>query len=163
MIQVGARSMYNDALLAAVGRAGRPIMLKRAMAASIEELLAAADFIAANGNSDVILCERGIRTYGRITRNTCDLAGVAALNLLTRLPVLVDPSHSTGQRVLVPPVSRAAVAVGADGLLVEMHPEPRRALSDGLQSLTFDEFHEMMRSLEPYIDLRRQERVATAT
>jgi 3-deoxy-7-phosphoheptulonate synthase len=160
MIQVGARSMYNAALLAAVGRCGRPVLLKRGMTASVEELLQSAELIAATGNSNIVLCERGIRTYGRLTRNTCDLGAVAVLNLLTRLPVIVDPSHATGQTVLVPVLSRAAVAVGADGLMVEMHPAPKGALSDGLQSLTFDEFRLMMQSLQPYIALRTKNALA---
>jgi 3-deoxy-7-phosphoheptulonate synthase len=159
IIQVGARSMFNLALLAAVSRSGRPVLLKRGMTAAIEEWLQAAEALAANGNPHVILCERGIRTFGRLTRNTCDLAAVAVLNQVTRLPVIVDPSHSTGQRVLIPAVARAAVAIGADGLLIEVHPAPAAALSDGLQSLSFEGFGTMMRSLQPHLELWKQERV----
>ena len=159
IIQIGTRSMFNPALLAAVSRSGRPVLLKRGMTAAVEEWLEAAEALVAHGNPNVILCERGIRTFGRLTRNTCDLTAVAVLNQLTRLPVIVDPSHASGQRVLVPAIARAAVAIGADGLLIEVHPSPREALSDGLQSLSFQEFETMMRSLEPHIELWKQERV----
>ena len=158
-IQVGTRSMYNAALLAAVSRAGRPVLLKRGMTAPLEHLLEAADYIASNGNPNVILCERGIRTFGRLTRNTCDIAAVAVLNQITRLPVIVDPSHATGRRSVVPLVARAAVAIGADGLLVEVHPTPKRALSDGMQSLTPSQFEDMMCDLDPHISLWEQSRI----
>ncbi len=153
IIQVGTRSMYNAALLAAVSRSGRAVLLKRGMTAPVEDLLQAAEYLVANGNPNVILCERGIRTFGRLTRNTCDLASVALLSQITRLPVIVDPSHATGRRSLIPPLSRAAVAIGADGLIVEVHPKPERALSDGGQSLTLDDFNDMMLELEPYLAL----------
>jgi len=159
IIQVGSRGMFNASLLAAVSRSGRPVLLKRGMTATVEEWLQAAEVLAANGNPHVILCERGVRTFGRLTRNTCDLAAVAVLNQLTRLPVIVDPSHATGQSVLIPAVARAAVAIGADGLLVEVHPSPNEALSDGLQSLSCDEFEIMMHSLEPHLQLWKQDRV----
>jgi 3-deoxy-7-phosphoheptulonate synthase len=151
IVQVGARSMENAALLSAVSRCGRPVLLKRGITATLEELLAVAEYVVANGNPDVILCERGIRTFGTLTRNTCDIGAVAVLNQLTRLPVIVDPSHATGRRHLVPPLARAAVAVGADGLMVEVHPAPPSALSDGGQSLSFAQFQAMMHELQPHL------------
>lgn len=160
IIQVGTRGMANAALLAAVSRCGRPVLLKRGMVAAIEELLEAAECLAANGNPNVILCERGIRTFGRLTRNTCDLVAVPLLNHLTHLPVIVDPSHSTGRSRLVPAVARAAVAIGADGLLVEVHTCPREALSDGLQSLAIPRFGQMMWELAPYFALWKEARAA---
>jgi 3-deoxy-7-phosphoheptulonate synthase len=160
IIQVGARSMENAALLAAVGRCGRPALLKRGLTATIEELLAAAEYLASAGNPDIILCERGIRTFGALTRNTCDIAAVAVLNCLTRLPVIVDPSHATGRRCLVPPLARAAVAIGAAGLMVEVHPRPPSALSDGGQSLGFAQFERMMLDLQPYLALWTQSQLS---
>jgi 3-deoxy-7-phosphoheptulonate synthase len=154
IMQIGARSMDNYSLLEAVGRCGRPVLLKRGLCAKIEDLLRSAQVIIENGNPDVILCERGIRTFETATRNTFDVAAVAVLNAVSHLPVIVDPSHAAGIRELVPPLSRAAVAIGADGLLVEVHPAPERALSDGGQSLTPAQFRSMMRELSPYIDLR---------
>ncbi len=118
-----------------------------------------AEYIVAHGNPNVILCERGIRTFETATRNTCDLAAVAVLDELTHLPVIVDPSHATGKRSLVPALSRAAVAIGADGLIVEVHPCPEKAMSDGAQSLHLDEFERMMQELKPYISLWRESRV----
>lgn len=161
IIQIGARSMENLSLLAAVARAGRPILLKRGLTATIEELLESAEFVAARGNPNIILCERGIRTYGTITRNTCDIAAIPVLNLLTRLPVVLDPSHATGRRTLIAPIARAGVAIGADGLLVEVHPSPATALSDGSQSLDFSEFDDMIRTLDPWIALWRESRTMT--
>jgi len=158
LIQVGTRSMENVALLAALSRCRRPVLLKRAMVASLEELLEAAEYLLANGNPNVILCERGIRTFGKLTRNTCDIVAVPLLHQLTHLPVIVDPSHATGRRSLVPPLARAAVAIGADGLLVEVHPSPEKALSDGVQSLSIPQFTRMMRGLEPYVRLWEEER-----
>lgn len=157
MIQVGTRSMGNASLLAALCRCRRPVLLKRGMVASVEELLEAAEYLLANGNPNVILCERGIRTFGKLTRNTCDIVAVPLLHQLTHLPVIVDPSHSTGRRSLVPALARAAVAIGADGLLVEVHPSPERALSDGVQSLSIPGFACMMRRLEPYLRLWAEE------
>ena len=119
-----------------------------------------AEYIVAHGNSNVILCERGIRTFETATRNTCDITAIALLNELSHLPVILDPSHATGKRSLVPALSRAGVAIGADGLLVEVHPQPEKAMSDGAQSLNFDQFANMMRDLEPYIGLWKQARVA---
>jgi len=158
IIQVGTRSMQNAALLAALSRCRRPVLLKRGMVASVEELLQAAEALLANGNPSVILCERGIRTFGRLTRNTCDLVAVPLLHQLTHLPVIVDPSHATGRRCLVPALTRAAVAIGADGLLVEVHPSPETALSDGVQSLAIPQFERMMRRLAPYLELWAEER-----
>ncbi|MHB1134374.1 MAG: 3-deoxy-7-phosphoheptulonate synthase [Chloroflexota bacterium] len=135
ILQVGARNMNNFSLLAAVGEMQKPVLLKRGMMATIEELLMAAEYILARGNHRVILCERGIRTFETATRNTFDVSAIPALKALTHLPVIADPSHSTGKRDLVLPVSLAAVAAGADGLLVEVHPDPAHALCDGAQSL----------------------------
>jgi 3-deoxy-7-phosphoheptulonate synthase len=162
ILQIGARNMQNFALLKTLGRCGRPVLLKRGMSSTIKELLMSAEYIVAHGNSQVMLCERGIRTFETVTRNTCDLAAVAALNELTHLPVILDPSHATGKRSLVPAVSRAAVAIGADGLLVEVHPAPEKALSDGAQSLDPKQFAAMMLDLAPYIKLWEQSRMPEA-
>ena len=143
ILQIGARNMQNFPLLMAAGRVQRPIMLKRGIAATIEEWLMAAEYIVSSGNPQVILCERGIRTFERYTRNTLDLTAVPLLHRLTHLPVIVDPSHATGKRWLVRPMAVAAVAGGADGIMVEVHPKPDDALSDGEQSLTFEQFAEM--------------------
>lgn len=160
VLQTGARNMQNIALLKALGPCGRPVLLKRGMSSTIKELLMSAEYILAHGNSNVILCERGIRTFETATRNTCDLTAVAVLNELTHLPVVVDPSHSTGKSSLVPPLCRAAVAIGADGLLVEVHPCPEKAFSDGAQSLSIPRFQAMMRELKPYLELWKQARLA---
>jgi 3-deoxy-7-phosphoheptulonate synthase len=166
IMQVGARNMQNFMLLKALGKCGRPVLLKRGMSGTIKELLMSAEYIVAHGNSDVILCERGIRTFETETRNTCDIAAIPALNELTHLPVILDPSHATGKRTLVPAVSRAGVAIGADGLLVEVHPAPEKAISDGAQSLDLPQFQKMMKDLEPYIQLwksaRKQEILSAA-
>ena len=158
IMQVGARNMQNFMLLKALGKCGRPVLLKRGLSATIKELLMSAEYIVAHGNADVILCERGIRTFETETRNTCDIAAIAALNELTHLPVILDPSHATGKRSLVPAVSRAGVAVGADGLIVEVHPAPEKAISDGAQSLDLTQFQNMMRDLGPYIQLWKASR-----
>lgn len=158
IMQVGARNMQNFMLLKALGKCGRPVLLKRGMSGTIKELLMSAEYIVAHGNSDVILCERGIRTFETETRNTCDIAAIPALNELTHLPVILDPSHATGKRSLVPAVSRAGVAIGADGLLVEVHPAPEKAISDGAQSLDLAQFQKMMTDLQPYIQLWKQSR-----
>lgn len=147
MLQVGSRNMQNFALLEEVGQATLPVLLKRGWASTIDELLFAAEYILAGGNEQVVLCERGIRTFETTTRNTLDLNAVPLLKSRTHLPVIVDPSHGTGHAWMVPHLARAAAAVGADGLLIEVHPEPSRALSDGEQSLTLDEFRELMHSL----------------
>jgi len=160
MLQIGARNMQNFALLKALGRTKRPILLKRGMSSTIKELLMSAEYIVAHGNPNVVLCERGIRTFETATRNTCDLAAVAVLGELSHLPVVVDPSHATGKRSLVPPVCRAAVAIGADGLLVEVHPCPEKAFSDGAQSLAIRDFERMMDGLGPYLGLWKQQRMS---
>ena len=148
MLQVGARNMQNFSLLRRLARVDRPILLKRGPSATIKEWLLAAEYLLTGGNSDVVLCERGIKTFETETRNTLDLSAVAVAKELSHLPVIVDPSHATGKRSLVPSVSRAALAVGADGLIIEVHPEPDRALSDGPQSLDLEGFAELMSHLE---------------
>jgi 3-deoxy-7-phosphoheptulonate synthase len=152
-LQVGARNMQNFALLKTLGGCGRPVLLKRGMSSTIKELLMSAEYIVAHGNPNVMLCERGIRTFETVTRNTCDIAAIPVLNELTHLPVILDPSHATGKRSLVPSLARAGVAIGADGLIVEVHPCPEKAVSDGAQSLTLAGFRSMMRDLQPYIRL----------
>ena len=147
ILQVGARSMQNYALLHAVGESQRPVLLKRGMMSTIEELLMSAEYILSHGNNRVILCERGIRTFETYTRNTLDISAVPLLKQLSHLPVLVDPSHGTGHWELVGPASRAAVAAGADGLIIEVHPRPEEAWSDGAQSLKPARFAELMDSL----------------
>ena len=149
VIQIGARNMQNFSLLAAVGECGTPVLLKRGMSATLGELLLAAEHIMAHGNGQVILCERGIRTFETATRNTLDISAVPVLKRETHLPVIIDPSHAAGRADLVPALAAAAVAVGADGLIVEVHPDPSRALSDGAQSLSCEAFAEMMRVLTP--------------
>jgi 3-deoxy-7-phosphoheptulonate synthase len=158
IMQVGTRSMENYALLEALGKCGRPVLLKRGMTATLEELLRSAQVIAMAGNSQIILCERGIRTFETATRNTLDIAAVPVLKAVSHLPVIVDPSHAAGVRSLVPVLSRAAVAVGADGLIVEVHPSPDQAMSDGNQSLTFGQFRRMMIDLQPYLDIEHDAR-----
>jgi 3-deoxy-7-phosphoheptulonate synthase len=158
IMQVGTRSMENYALLEALGQCGRPVLLKRGMTATIEELMRSAQVIVMAGNPDVILCERGIRTFETATRNTLDIAAVPVLKTVSHLPVIVDPSHAAGVRSLVPVLARAAIVVGADGLLVEVHPCPEQAMSDGEQSLTFAEFRRMMRDLQPYLELQQEAR-----
>ena len=148
LLQVGARNMQNFDLLRELGRIRKPILLKRGMSATIEEFLAAAEYILAEGNDQVILCERGIRTFETATRNTLDLAMVPLVKELTHLPIMVDPSHATGKRSLVTPMSKAALVAGAHGVLVEVHPEPEKALSDGPQSLTFPGFEALMADLK---------------
>lgn len=159
VLQIGARNMQNFALLKSLGSCGRPIMLKRGLSSTIKELLMSAEYIVAHGNPNVMLCERGIRTFETETRNTCDITAVAVLNELTHLPVILDPSHAVGKRKLVPPLARAGVAIGADGLIVETHPCPEKAWSDGAQSLTLDQFRVMMKDLAPYIVLWKNARV----
>ena len=159
VMQIGARNMQNFALLKALGRCGRPVMLKRGLSATIKELLMSAEYVVAHGNSQVILCERGIRTFETATRNTCDISAVPVLNEMTHLPVIVDPSHAAGKRSLVPALARAAVAIGADGIIVEVHPCPEKAISDGAQSLTIQGFRDLMGQLSGYIGLWKQERV----
>jgi len=148
MVQIGARNMQNFRLLRMAGRAGKPVLLKRGLSATIEEWLMAAEYIVSEGNENVILCERGIRTFETATRNTLDLSAVPLVKGLSHLPVIVDPSHATGERRLVGPMSRAAIAAGADGLIIEVHPDPRKALCDGPQSLTPEDFNALMQELK---------------
>ena len=152
ILQVGARNMQNFALLTEVGRVHRPVLLKRGMAATVKDLLLAAEYIMKQGNMKVILCERGIRTFETSTRNTFDLSAIPVLKRETHLPVIADPSHAGGIRDLVAPLSFAAVAAGADGLMVEVHPQPDEALSDGHQSLDFAQFRSFMADLRPFVE-----------
>ena len=152
VLQVGARSMHNFALLKALGELRRPVLLKRGLAATVEEWLLAAEYLLAGGNDQVILCERGVRGFDPSTRNTLDLAAVVIAKQATHLPVIVDPSHATGRRELVIPLSLAAAAAGADGLLVEMHPRPAQALCDGAQALLPEDLRDLMRRLPPVLE-----------
>ena len=161
ILQIGARNMQNFALLKVLGKCGRPVMLKRGLSATIKELLMSAEYVVAHGNSQVMLCERGIRTFETATRNTCDISAVPVLNEMTHLPVIIDPSHAAGKRSLVPALAKAAVAVGADGIIVEVHPCPEKAVSDGAQSLTIEGFRKLMHELDGYIRLWKMEREAT--
>jgi 3-deoxy-7-phosphoheptulonate synthase len=151
VLQIGARNMQNFALLNEVGRLHRPVLLKRGMSATVKDLLLAAEYVMNQGNMRVILCERGIRTFESATRNTFDLAAIPVLKMETHLPVFADPSHAAGRRDLVRALSCAAIAAGADGLIVEVHPEPETAVSDGEQSLTFPEFDALMEALRPFV------------
>ncbi|NLG85207.1 MAG: 3-deoxy-7-phosphoheptulonate synthase [Firmicutes bacterium] len=151
LIQIGARNMQNFALLRAVGRTGRPVLLKRGLSATIQEWLQAAEYILAEGNRQVVLCERGIRTFETLTRNTFDVAAIPLLREITGLPVIADPSHAAGRRELVVPLARAALAAGAQGLIIEVHPQPEKALSDGPQSLNPTEFSGLMREITPLV------------
>ena len=153
MLQVGARNMQNFALLAELGRVQRPVLLKRGLSATVTELLMAAEYIMAHGNSQVVLCERGIRTFETATRNTLDISAIPVIKRESHLPIIVDPSHAGGNSDLVEPLSLAAIAAGADGLIVEVHPDPESALSDGDQSLTFNSFSSMMSRLEPLVSV----------
>lgn len=153
MIQIGARNMQNFELLKEAGRAGIPVLLKRGLSATIDEWLNAAEYIASEGNPRIVLCERGIRTYETATRNTLDISAVPVIRAKSHLPILIDPSHATGVRAYIEPISKAAVAVGADGLIVEVHPCPSCALSDGPQSLTFEQFEQLTENLKPYAAL----------
>ena len=148
IIQIGSRNMQNFTLLTEVGKQDKPVMLKRGLCASISEWIGAAEYIAIGGNNKIIMCERGIRTYNDYTRNTLDLAAVPIIHKETGLPVVVDPSHATGVRYLVKPMSIAAFATGADGIMVEVHPDPVNALSDGMQSLHFNEFEDLMNCIK---------------
>jgi 3-deoxy-7-phosphoheptulonate synthase len=158
ILQIGTRNMENYSLLEAAAHSGRPVLLKRGMVATIDELLHSAQFILDNGNPNVILCERGIRTFETATRNTFDVAAITLLKQISHLPVIADPSHAAGYSDLVPSLARVAVAAEADGMLVEVHPNPDKAWSDGGQSLDFAGFDEMMADLEPWITLREDER-----
>lgn len=153
MIQIGARNMQNFILLKEAGRSGLPVLLKRGLSATIEEWLNAAEYIMSEGNQNVVLCERGIRTFETATRNTLDLSAVPVMKEKTHLPIIVDPSHSTGAYKYVPSMAKAAVACGADGLMIEVHNDPAHALSDGPQSLTFEHFDTLTRELKPFCDV----------
>jgi 3-deoxy-7-phosphoheptulonate synthase len=153
VFQVGTRNMYNYSLLKELGKLDRPVLLKRGFSALVEEWLYAAEYVSSEGNSRVILCERGIRTFERATRNTLDLSAVAFVKQRSGLPVVVDPSHGTGVRSLVEPMALAAVAAGADGLLIEVHPSPENALSDGAQTLNFAEFDTLMAKVKAMLPL----------
>ena len=159
MLQVGTRNAQNFSLLEAVGEAGKPVLLKRGLSNTVEEWLLSAEYVLAHGNPDVVLCERGIRTFETGTRNTLDLSAVPLVKSLSHLPVIVDPSHATGHRHLVPSMSLAAVAAGADGLLLEVHPSPDDALSDGPQSLTFEQFGVLMDDVRRLVTALRHELV----
>ena len=149
VLQVGARNMQNFSLLDEVGKAKKPVMLKRGMSATIQEWLLAVEYILSQGNRQVLLCERGIRTFETATRNTMDISAIPVVHKLTHLPVIADPSHGTGTRYLVAPLAMAAVAAGANGVMIEVHPSPETALKDGAQSLTFQQFEELMAGLAP--------------
>jgi 3-deoxy-7-phosphoheptulonate synthase len=149
VLQIGARNMQNFNLLKEVAKARKPVMLKRGLSATIEEWLLAAEYIYSGGNHDVILCERGIRTFETATRNTLDLSAVPLVKSLTHLPIIVDPSHGTGKWDLVTPMTRAGVAAGADGVMIEVHPKPGDALKDGFESLTFERFAALMEQVRP--------------
>lgn len=148
MLQVGARNMQNFALLKKIAKTRRPVLLKRGPSATVKEWLSAAEYLLHGGNEAVVLCERGIKTFDNSLRNTLDLAAVALVKEITHLPVIVDPSHATGKRSIIGKCAKAAIAIGADGVVVEVHPEPEKAWSDGAQSLTFDDFAEMMDELK---------------
>ena len=154
ILQIGSRSMENFTLIEAAAKSGRPILLKRGMMATVDDLMRSAQLALSTGNSNIILCERGIRTFDNALRNTYDPAAIALLKHISHLPVIADPSHACGHRELVPALARIGVAAGADGIIVEVHPQPEKAWSDGEQSLTFAEFDQMMAMLEPYIRLR---------
>jgi 3-deoxy-7-phosphoheptulonate synthase len=153
MIQIGARNMQNFTLLRRVGRSKLPVLLKRGMAATLEEWLLAAEYVMAEGNYNIVLCERGVRTFAQHTRNTLDLAAVPAVRKISHLPVIVDAAHGTGRSYMVTPLARAGVAVGADGLMVEVHGRPEEALSDGAQSLMFEEYEQLVREVRQIHDV----------
>ncbi len=152
MIQIGARNMQNFDLLKEAGKSRHPTLLKRGMCSTLEEFLAAAEYIVSEGNPNVVLCERGIRTFEQATRNTLDISVIPLIKEISHLPIVVDPSHATGKRSLVPPLTRAALAAGADGIMVEVHPDPTRALCDGAQSLSGDEFAALMTEVNALLD-----------
>ena len=163
ILQIGARNMQNFGLLKAVGRAKRPVMLKRGLAATIDEWLNAAEYIMNEGNPNVILCERGIRTYETYTRNTFDISAIAAIKHLSHLPIIADPSHGTGKWRMIKPMSLAAIAAGADGLIIEVHPTPARALSDGPQSLTPENYRDLMESVHKLSRFMKEEQIEPMT
>lgn len=157
ILQIGSRNMMNFSLLKAVGRTRKPVLLKRGMMATVDEWLQAAEYILAGGNHKVILCERGIRSFDKSTRNTLDLSVVPLIKTLSHLPIIVDPSHGTGRKELIKPMSMAAIAAGADGLMIEVHPRPHEALSDGAQSLTLEEFQDLMDSVNKLCNALNEE------
>ena len=161
MLQIGARNMQNFGLLKEVGKCGKPVLLKRGLAATIDEWLNAAEYIMNAGNPNVVLCERGIRTYETYTRNTLDLSAVAAVKHLSHLPIIVDPSHGTGKWRMVKPMAFAAIAAGADGLMMEVHPNPAKALSDGPQSLTPENYNEVMRGVQKISAFMKAEKITS--
>lgn len=149
IFQIGTRNMTNFSLLREVGNTRKPVMLKRGWASTIEEWLQAAEYIASQGNYEIILCERGIRTFETYTRNTFDLNAIPAIKELSHLPIFADPSHATGKRSLVPAITLGAVAAGVDGLIIEVHPNPEKAVKDGPQSLSFEQFGQLMQAVRP--------------
>ena len=163
VLQIGARNMQNFGLLKEVGKIGKPVLLKRGLAATIDEWLNAAEYIMNEGTADVILCERGIRTYETYTRNTLDLSAVAAVKHLSHLPIVVDPSHGTGKWRMIKPMAFAAIAAGADGLMMEVHPNPAKALSDGAQSLTAENYYEVMNGVKKIAKFMREENLNPMT
>ncbi|MGL6015953.1 MAG: 3-deoxy-7-phosphoheptulonate synthase [Selenomonadaceae bacterium] len=160
MLQIGARNMQNFRLLKEVGRGSKPVLLKRGLAATLEEWLNAAEYIMSEGNQNVVFCERGIRTYETYTRNTLDLSAIAAIKHLSHLPIIVDPSHGTGKWRMVKPMAYAAIAAGADGLMMEVHPNPAKALSDGPQSLTPENYQEVMKGIFKISQFMKDEKLA---
>ena len=161
-IQIGARNMQNFSLLKYAGQTRKPVLLKRGLAATLDEFLLAAEYIMAEGNYDVILCERGIRTFGTHARNTMDLSVVPAVQKLTHLPIIVDPSHGTGRNYMVNPLARAGVAVGADGLIIEVHPCPEEALCDGAQALTLEQYSELYTQIQAIHQIIAKEEMTLA-
>lgn len=153
MLQIGARNMQNFELLKEAGKSGVPVLLKRGLSSTIDEWLNAAEYIISEGNPNIVLCERGIRTYETVTRNTLDISAVPVIKQKSHLPIIVDPSHATGVRAYVAPLAKASIAAGADGLMIEVHPNPAKALSDGPQSLTFEAFNNLCNELRPYAEL----------
>jgi 3-deoxy-7-phosphoheptulonate synthase len=162
MLQVGTRNTQNFALLQAVGKAGKPVMLKRGMSGTIEEWLMSAEYIAQRGNLDIVLCERGIRTFETATRNTLDVSAVPVAQRLSHLPVVIDPSHSGGRRDLVLPLTRAAIAVGADGVIIDVHPHPEQALCDGPQALVDGDLHDLAEIMRLFPPLMGRTQVSDA-
>ena len=159
MLQIGARNMQNFGLLKEVGKCGKPVLLKRGLAATLDEWLNAAEYIMSEGNPNVVFCERGIRTYETYTRNTLDMSAIAAIKHLSHLPIIVDPSHGTGKWRMVKPMALAAIAAGADGLMMEVHPNPAKALSDGSQSLTPEHYRDVMNGVKKLAKFLKEENI----
>ena len=159
MLQIGARNMQNFGLLKEVGKCGKPVLLKRGLAATLDEWLNAAEYIMSEGNPNVVFCERGIRTYETYTRNTLDMSAIAAIKHLSHLPIIVDPSHGTGKWRMVKPMALAAIAAGADGLMMEVHPNPAKALSDGSQSLTPENYRDVMIGIKKLAKFLKDENI----